>query len=334
MFAITDKMDYLCNMIDKRNEKRKQWFESHPDLQPNFSMKRRKAGHDYRSRCIYMLTLVVEGRRPLLGELRASDEKHPRAWIKPSELGNRVLKCWREVALYHPQIRLIAVQLMPDHFHGVLFVTERMPRHLGQVVNGFKKGCNDFSRQLLGTTLWEMGYHDRILRDKHQLVRMVRYLHDNPYRLWTKRHNPELFSVHHDIVIGEHKVAIAGNRFLLDFPFKVAVKCSRSLSEDDINREIARYLLLARDGAILVSPCISPGEKAVMRVAFEAGVKEIVPLENGFSEMWKPGGAQFDACSEGRLLLVAPWPHHNDRRLITRAQCNKLNELAREIATL
>ena len=327
-------MGYLCDMNDERNDKRRQWFEKHPELQPNYSMKRRKAGHDYRSRCIYMVTLVVEGRRPLLGELCAPDDKHPQAWLRPSELGKRVLKCWRDIGLYNPQIRLMAVQLMPDHLHGVLFVTERMPRHLGQVINGFKKGCNDISRELLNSTLWETGYHDRILRDKRHLVSMVRYLHDNPHRLWTKRYNPEMFSVHHEVVIGDHKVAIAGNRFLLDFPLKVAVKCSRSLSEDDINREITRFLAMARDGAVLVSPCISPGEKAVMRAAFDAGMNEIVLLENGFSEMWKPGGAQFDACAEGRLLLVAPWPHHNDRRLITRAQCNELNELAREIAAL
>ena len=50
--------------------------------------------------------------------------------------------------------------------------------------------------------------------------------------------------------------------------------------------------------------------------------------------MWKPGGSQFDACAEGRLLLIAPWPHHNERLTITRAQCNVLNAIAREIADM
>lgn len=127
---------------------------------------------------------------------------------------------------------------------------------------------------------------------------------------------------------------MAGNRFLLDYPMKVAVKCSRRLSDEDIANEIERYLSMVREGAVLVSPCISHGEKAVMRAAFDAGAKEIVLLENGFSTMWKPGGAQFDACADGRLLLIAPWPHHNERRTITRAQCNELNAIAQEIANL
>lgn len=306
----------------------------HPELQPNWSMKRRKAGHDYRSRCIYMVTLVVEGRRRVLGELRASDDKHPQAWLEPSSLGSRILGCWREIRDYYPEIRLMAVQLMPDHLHGVLFVTKPISQHLGHVINGFKKGCNDVAREVIGSTLWEEGYHDRILYGKGQLVAMVRYLHDNPQRLWIKHHQPDLFKVQHEVTIGNRVVSIAGNRFLLDYPIKIAVKCSRSLSEEDIKREVNRFMSQAARGAVLVSPCISPGEKAVMRAAFQAGMKTIVVLENGFSPMWKPGGAQFDACAAGRLLLVAPWPHHNDRRMITRDQCNQLNDLAAAIAEL
>lgn len=84
---------------------------------------------------------------------------------------------------------------------------------------------------------------------------------------------------------------------------------------------------------MLVSPCISPGEKEVMRRAFLAGVPQIVLLENGFAPMQKPSGRRFDACSEGRLLLVAPWEHHNEQRAITREQCLALNRLADEITT-
>ncbi|MBQ9556715.1 MAG: transposase [Muribaculaceae bacterium] len=329
-------MDYLCHMEDKRGEQRKQWWERHhTEHKVRRSMKRRNAFHDYRSRCIYMITLTVEGRRPVLGELLGPDKSHVEAWIKPSLLGERVMSCWREIAIHYPEVKPMEIQLMPDHMHGILFVTKQMPYHLGQVVNGFKIGCNAAARELLGTTLWEEGYHDRILSHEGQLVTMVRYLQDNPRRLWLKRHHPEFFTVQHEVTIENNHVALAGNRFLLDYPIKVAVQCSRSInSEEAIAREVNRYLDLARDGAVLVSACISPCEKAVMRAAFDAGVKEIVLLENGFSPMWKPGGKQFDACARGQLLFVAPWPYHSERKTITRTQCLQLNELAKEIATI
>ena len=33
------------------------------------SMLRRRVGHDYEQRCVYLITMTVEGRRPLLGRL-------------------------------------------------------------------------------------------------------------------------------------------------------------------------------------------------------------------------------------------------------------------------
>ena len=89
---------------------------------------------------------------------------------------------------------------------------------------------------------------------------------------------------------------------------------------------------MASEGAVLVSPCISPGEKEAMGTAFEAGYPMILLLENGFSPYQKPGGRQFEACSQGRLLLIAPWPHHDDYRKITKRQCEELNALARQIS--
>lgn len=327
----------MSNPRNNRDERRRQWWQqhAHDGYQVNRSMKRRNAWHDYHSRCIYMITLAVENRKPVLGELCASDSTHSTPWVHPSDLGKRVLNCWHEISTHYPDVRLIGIQLMPDHLHGVLFITRQIPYHLGTVVNGFKAGCNAASRELLGTTLWEEGYHDRILIDEGQLETMLHYLHDNPRRLWTKQHHPEFFTIQQDITIGDTQVAIAGNQFLLDHPFKVVVQCSRSINTDDaIAHEVNRYMAKVRDGAILVSACISPCEKAVMRDAFQAEVKEIVLLENGFSPLWKPGGQQFDACARGQLLFVAPWPYHSEKKKITRDQCLQLNNLATTIATL
>lgn len=209
-------------------------------------MKRRNAWHDYYSRCIYMITLAVDGRRPVLGELCGPDATHPAPWVCPTVLGQRVLDCWNAISAHYPDVRTMDVQLMPDHLHGVLFVTKQAPYHLGTVVNGFKAGCNAASRELLGHLLWEEGYHDRILMKKGQLETMLNYVHDNPRRLWTKRCNPDYFTVQREYAIGGTQVAVAGNRFLLEYPFKVVVQCSRSINTDEaIAREVNRYMNIA-----------------------------------------------------------------------------------------
>ena len=275
-----------------------------------------------------MITLVVKGRRPVLGTVCRPDESHPQPWFNPSPLGERIAACWREIPLFYPQVRFLALQLMPDHLHGIIHVTEQLPRHLGHVINGFKVSCNRVARSQSLTPLWEEGYNDRILQGKGQLNAMFQYLKDNPRRLWIKRNHPELFKTQQDITIGDKNVTVMGNRFLLDSPNKIVVKCSRKMTDEEIERAIARFLMMAQRGAVLVSPRISPGEKAVMDMVQAAGFPFIQLLENGFSPMWKPGGAMFSACASGQTLLVAPWPHHSDRHTITRDQCNRLNELA------
>jgi hypothetical protein len=223
---------------------------------------------------------------------------------------------------------------MPHHVHGIIHVKSPMPRHLGYLIQGFKKGCRDAIKSTApdNAIFWEEGYNDRILQDGGQLDRWIKYLIDNPYRLWTKRHHPDLFQQHTGIIIGTTAVSVMGNRFLLDYPDKAAVKCSRRLTNEEITRERQRFLSMASQGTVLVSPCISPGEKDIMSAAFEAGYPIILLLENGFAPYQKPQGRQFDACSQGRLLLIAPWPHHDDHRKISREQCNALNALAHYIS--
>ncbi len=116
------------------------------------SMKRRASGHDYTERRYYMITLETEGRLPLFGHLAgnpfaeagSSDAPH----IILSELGKAVQDEWFSIPAFYPQIDVIALQMMPDHMHGILFVKAPIPLHLGQVITGFKAGCRKAQRRL------------------------------------------------------------------------------------------------------------------------------------------------------------------------------------------
>jgi REP element-mobilizing transposase RayT len=312
----------------ERYKSKKQWAG---DLKP--SMKRRRVGHDYQGRCIYMITLVVKERRPLLGTLMGNGETEP-AFVEPSPLGQAVMQSLVNIPQYYPEIAIWTFQLMPDHLHFIVFVKERIPVHLGMVINGFKVGCNRVYKELVKSELpglWEDGYNDVILGQEGQLQRMKAYIHDNPRRLAIKRAHPDLFQVQRNIQVGDYTFAALGNVFLLDAPCLLQVQCTRKLTTPQITATVQQFLSHVQNGAVLVSPSISPGEKAVMKAAFEHGYPVIVLQENGFAPLAKPGGQRFDACAQGRLLMLAPWEHHNDRRVIKRNQCLDLNEMARVI---
>ena len=369
--------DFFCNFAGVKREVFEKQKAFAGEKKP--SMLRRCVGHDYSQRQIYMVTMVTEGRRQLFGQIvgrsDASADSSDTPRIALTELGQRVQDEWWGIPRYYPQIEILALQMMPDHLHGIIFVREQMEKDLSRVIRGFKTGCNRAYRELALATvpyvatqsqhtepapqsqhtepapqsqhtepapqsqhrdrylgfLFARGFNDRILLREGQLERWINYLHDNPRRLLMKREHPDLFRVQRGLTVGTQQFSAIGNRFLLDRPVKIQVQCSRRLTAEQIEAETHRLLALARKGAVLVSPCISPGEKHIMRTVFEEGLPLIILQENGFTDLAKPGGRRMEACARGQLLLLAPWQHHNEQITISRNQCLLLNDMARMI---
>ncbi|MGI6242310.1 MAG: hypothetical protein ACOYJK_02040 [Prevotella sp.] len=289
-----------------------------------------------------------------------------------SELGKAVEAVMLSIPRFHPRVSVIKLQMMPDHLHLILFVSTSMQKPLGEVIRGAKLGCNKAYRTLAGISsfkdagaegvkadfppfyrrkhasrydqwdpehpnrergqLFSPGYHDGILKDNTQLERWIAYLDDNPRRALVKRQHPDYFRVRRNVQVAGLTFSAIGNIFLLQWPVKIQVQCSRRLTAVEIEKCQKAIFTEAEQGAVLVSPSISPGEKTIMRAAFERRFPEIILEENGFTDCEKPkGSARFDACSRGQMLFLSPWGHHHERKTIQRGQCMQLNDMARII---
>ena len=378
------------------------------------SMKRRCFAHDYKSRSIYMVTLEVKGRRPLLGRVcpeklmslacgRLSEDEVVelnRGLFEPSELGRLVEEEFMKIGEHVPGVKPLIAQAMPDHFHGILYVTREINRSLGSVMAGFKGKCSSLAAglrrghltgeacgegrgHLTGeacgegrgdgavVSLWEPGYHDRILTSEGQLDRLFIYVRDNPRRKAIRLKYPDLFTTVRCLAGHGHVFQAFGNAFLFQRDAIAQVQCSRSFfgfkrvaKADGSGLKIARngagealaafetpefaakraeLFATAKKGAVLCSPCISDGEKAIAYAAVDAGHSLIVLRNEPFPPMFRPSGRFFDACADGRLLLLyceglaalAPnrrgTPCASKRKNITRAECLALNALVAEI---
>jgi len=308
--------------------------------------------YDYTGRRMYMITMVTEGRKPLFGKVVGHSEAvEPSAevpHIELSPLGEAVEQIWKTIGVHHPEVQVLALQMMPDHLHVVLFVKERLEKPLGKVLLGVKQACNQVFRQMMSESfvavaqqhagqsrgnglLFTKGFNDQILFRDGQLEHWLHYVRDNPRRLLMKREHPELFRVQRGLTYAGLSFSAIGNRFLLERPMKLQVQCSRRMTEEELQAKLADCLKAARQGAVLVSPAISKGEKVIMRAAFDEGLPLIYLQENGFTDLAKPGGKRMEACARGQLLILAPWEHHNEKMTIRRGQCLELNEMARAI---
>ena len=165
-----------------------------------------------------------------------------------------------------------------------------------------------------------------------------------------------------------------GNHFLLSRPRLVQVQCSRAyfryrmencgkyaagpdsakygrgpkpricrdkdgvpvveLSTPEFEAKLSEALSAARHGAVLVSPCISHGEREIARQAFVAGYRVITLQNKGFSPLYKPGGKLFETCAAGNLLMLAPinWPYQPAEKQMTRDDAQVLNRIAQLIS--
>ncbi|MGM9693384.1 MAG: transposase [Alloprevotella sp.] len=309
------------------------------------SMKRRSPWHDYYKKGTYLLTLVVETRESLFGELKGSVE--PNSWgydlprVELSKLGTCIMdEEVRKIHQFYPMVEVWKVCVMPDHIHLIVNVNEDLPRHcpLGKIVAGFKFGCSQVYQRIYGMTanckrkLFETGYNDKILLRSGQLEKWKRYLDDNPRRLLIKRKYPHLFTVIQGKEVAGKKCQIVGNRFLLDIPDKVAVIVHRHYSDEENALLFNKWFACVERGGVLVGTAIAPKEKEVFREAFNRGYRIILLRENGFPKIYKPSGESFDACAKGLLLQISPWEFHTEKRTITREQCLELNKMAELIA--
>lgn len=312
-----------------------------------------------------MITLVLNDRsRPVLGRLSAD-----RPEIELSELGRRIEAHFWRIAEFMHQIEVLGVQVMPEHLHGVLRVRGALPKPFGEYLRGFKIGATKIAREMefpgidagkRGCGFFADGFTDTILFDQTAIARAIEYLRDNPRRLWIKRMRPEYFTRCADFAWSRengrtmHFMAI-GNRALLSAPTLLQVQCSRRDfayardAEGKIVREMpprfasalfavqsADMLAAATHGAVLVSPCISEGEREIVRLALQQGARVVALKNKGFSSLFKPSGALFDYCAQGRLLLLAPsmWPYLPGKKPITRRNACALNRIAQLLSGL
>ena len=118
------------------------------------SMKRRSSIHDYSRGGYYHITVSVDHslRQPfgqIAGRLDCPDG-HPEApHVKLSAVGRMVQEeLLGSISRHYPMLEVMEYVIMPEHLHFLLAAHGRVvsrngrPTHLGQVIAGFKLGCN------------------------------------------------------------------------------------------------------------------------------------------------------------------------------------------------
>ncbi len=261
--------------------------------------------HDYKSRCIYHVTICKAPGCSNFSRILGSIEQPE---IERSRIGEIIESQILNFPNLCSSLQLLQYVIMPDHIHFAIFAREYLPRVLGNYIGMMKVKCGQLIRVVfpLIEHVFTLDFHDRYLRPHHRLSTIIEYIRQNPYRLLVRRLNPDFFNRINNLEIGGSLWQAYGNLQLLDNPFKAPVVIHRSDSEILKANKQRRWKHLTENGGVLVSPFISPEEKSVRRQCEQINGKIILVSNAPFGEREKPSAHDFGLCAKGRLLIIAP----------------------------
>ena len=294
-------------------------------------MKRRAPWRNYYAPGQYMVTISKQKGCPDFGALELSTADD--SFISLSSAGLIIKGEIDKTPSFSPELKIHDYVIMPDHLHILLEAVMPLKRHLGEIIQALKSASTSRIRACLGNPslkIFEDGFHDRIIKDSNHFDIVQRYIRENPRRLAVRRLHPEYFRRVNTLTIGGKSCQAYGNMQLLECPFREQVVVHRADSEAMRAHNRDLWLHTAANGGVLVSPFISPAEKAVREEAEEAGGRFILVVNEQMEERYKPSGRDFELCEAGRMLIVSAG-HGGE---ISRGICLAMNGIAAELASV
>src|SRR5262245_47464410 len=153
----------------------------------------RRSGWDYRGPGKYFVTTVTHERQCWFGQIKNQE-------MQLSEIGKIVKQEWVKT----PNIRrdmnlqLGEFQVMPNHFHGIISIGQNQfnylnsfnkfgpqSKNLGSIISGFKISITIAARKINQDFAWQSRYHDHIIKDEAEYLRIAGYIKNNP-RTWNE----------------------------------------------------------------------------------------------------------------------------------------------------
>jgi REP element-mobilizing transposase RayT len=164
----------------------------------------RLQNYDYSQPGGYYLTIVTFQREHLFGAVVNGE-------VTLNEAGKIVWDIWQKLPERYPNIVTDQAVVMPNHFHGTLFITDGVPvvgafhetplrreledetpeeyrlrrrrMLLPKVVGYFKMNTAKAINLLLNSTgipIWQRNYYEHIIRSEEDLERIRNYIYYNP----------------------------------------------------------------------------------------------------------------------------------------------------------
>ncbi|MFV0538363.1 MAG: transposase [Dysgonomonas sp.] len=160
----------------------------------------RLRGYDYSQKGLYFVTICVEDKASLFGEIE-NDE------MVLNEAGQMVKNEWNQLKDRFRCVELHDSIVMPNHFHGIIEIIgnenvgmplvgihdngqpQGIAPTIGQIIGAFKsittnryiQGVKQHNWSCFHIKLWQRNYYEHIIRNEQVYNKIVEYILSNPY---------------------------------------------------------------------------------------------------------------------------------------------------------
>ena len=152
---------------------------------------------DYSKASTYFITINTKDRKKFFGKIENKE-------MILSPIGEKVKEEWQKAVIIRPDmnIELHDFVIMPEHFHALISIGKNpyngkdtiltgnneikcnsfkpQSNNLSSVIRGFKSSVTQYCRLNNLDFNWQTRYHDIIVKDPFQFVRIQKYIQDNP----------------------------------------------------------------------------------------------------------------------------------------------------------
>lgn len=156
---------------------------------------------DYGSYGYYYVTIDTLNRANVLCDITVGSD----ALVAPSDIGQKVVDCWNNIAKQNENIEIDKFVLMPNHIHGIIIlksteamewkekkhafeITERRGRRsLQGLIKDFKSVTTRHYKKMHHTdlSLWQESFYEEVIRSQEHYDKVWRYIDENPLK-WSE----------------------------------------------------------------------------------------------------------------------------------------------------
>lgn len=146
----------------------------------SFRKPNRLSGYDYSAPGYYFLTICTANHELLLGRICGCEDGIVSAGMVINDVGHTVENAILDIPEHYPGTAIDQYIVMPNHVHMIL----RIPAHLekppsvSRIVQQFKRAVSI----KLGKRIWQLGFHDHIIRGETDYQKIWEYIENNPLK--------------------------------------------------------------------------------------------------------------------------------------------------------